>query len=172
MIPGSCEDRVEAGRRPCEAIARLPGMNARHPHDLFTTPSRPGPIVTGMHTNAATVIQPVAASVLAISSGRLVAFLAAIVALIGVVIGGVALARPAGRTRSDGGAGTGNGRDRTVVATALGLIAIFLGGVVMATSDGGIGNGNGLGGAIVATVLGVLGIALGRLARARARRGA
>lgn len=119
-----------------------------------------------MHTNAATVIQPVAASVLAISSGRVGAFVAATVALIGVVIGGLALVRPAGRRRS----GAGNGPDRTVVATALGLIGIALGGVVMATADGGIGNGNGLGGAIVATVLGVIGIALGGLARARARR--
>jgi hypothetical protein len=123
-----------------------------------------------MQTNAATLIQPVAASVLAISSGRAVAFVAAVVALIGVVIGGLALARPAGRTRSGGGAGTGKWRDRTVVATALGLISIALGGVVMATSDGGIGTGNGLGGAIVATVLGVIGIALGGLARARGRR--
>jgi hypothetical protein len=46
-----------------------------------------------MQTNEATLAQPVVASVFAMSSGRLEAVVAAVVGLIGVVLGGLARAR-------------------------------------------------------------------------------
>jgi hypothetical protein len=109
-------------------------------------------------------VQPAAASVFAISSGRLGAIVAAVLGLIGVVIGGLALARPAGRT------GTGSGRLGALVALVAGLIGMALGGLVVATSAGGIGTGNGLGGALVALVVGLIAMVLGGLALARSRR--
>ena len=144
-----------------------PDADARHPHGLFTTPSLLRPIFTSMRTYAATVLQPVSASVLAMSSGRLGAFVAVVIGLTGIVIGGRALARSAGRPRAAGGDGTGGASP--VVAMVLGLSGLTLGGLVAATSDGGVGTGNGLAGAVVAMVLGLIGVLLGGLARARAR---
>lgn len=109
-------------------------------------------------------VQPLAAGVDAMSSGRLGASVAALIGLIGVVIGGLALIRPAGRF------GTDTGRLGAIVALPAGLIAMALGGLVVATSDGGVGTGNGLGGAIVALVVGVIAVAIGGLALARSRR--
>jgi Family of unknown function (DUF6223) len=109
-------------------------------------------------------VQPAAASVYTLSAGRLGASLAAVLGLTGVVIGGLALARPAGRF------GTGSGRLGAIVALAAGLIAMALGGLVVAASDGGIGTGNGLAGAFVALVVGLIAMVLGGLALARSRR--
>lgn len=67
------------------------------------------------------------------TSGRLVATLAAVVALIGIVIGGLALARPAGRF---GAAFWRFG------AIAAGLIGAVVGGLRVATA-GGLGTGGG-----------------------------
>ena len=66
--------------------------------------------------------------------------MAAVVGLIGAVIGGLALARSAGRI------GTGNGQRGAVVALVMGPIGLVMGGLVVATADGGLGTGNGLGG--------------------------
>ena len=111
---------------------------------------------------AADDLQP-AASVYTMSSGRLGALVAALVGLIGVVIGALAL-------RSAGRIGTGSGRLGAIVALVAGLIGMALGGLVVATADGGIGTGNGVGGAIVALVVGLIGTVLGGLALARSRR--
>lgn len=92
------------------------------------------------------------------SVGRLGATAAAATGLIGILLGGRALARSAGRRRSAPGTGM-----------VLGLIAAVLGGLVIATSDGGLGSGNGLGGAVVAIVAGLIAIVLGFLARVRGR---
>ncbi|MFE9884627.1 DUF6223 family protein [Streptomyces scopuliridis] len=108
--------------------------------------------------------QPVAVSTYTMSAGRLGASSAAVLGLIGAVIGALALARPAGRF------GTGSGRLGAVVALAVGLTGMALGGLVAATSDGGLGTGNGLGGAYVAMVPGLIAMALGGLALARSRR--
>jgi hypothetical protein len=55
MIPGTCEDRVEAGSESCEAIVRpTSDTNPRDPHDRFTTASLLWPIVAGMQTNEGT----------------------------------------------------------------------------------------------------------------------
>ncbi|MGH3714864.1 MAG: DUF6223 family protein [Micromonosporaceae bacterium] len=109
-------------------------------------------------------VQPVAASVYTMSAGRLGSSAAAVLGLVGVVIGVLALVRPAGRF------GTANGRLGAVVALAAGLIGMALGGLVAATSDAGIGTGNGRGGAYVALVVGLIAVALGGLAMARSRR--
>jgi hypothetical protein len=99
-----------------------------------------------------------------IGVGRTVPTVAAVLGLIGVVIGGLARARSSGRI------GVGNGRAGAVVALALGLISVGIGGVHAANSAGGLGTGNGLAGAILALVLGLVGMLLGGLVLARSRR--
>ncbi|NJP34630.1 DUF6223 family protein [Micromonospora thermarum] len=108
--------------------------------------------------------QPIAASAYTMSAGRLGASVAAVLGLAGVVIGGLALARPASRV------GTGSGRLGATVALLAGLIGVALGGLVVATSDSGIGTGNGRGGAYVALVVGLVAVVLGGLALVRSRR--
>jgi len=94
-----------------------------------------------------------------ITAGRARALVAVAVALISLVIGGLALARPAGRI--------GNGRARSIAALVLGLIGFVIGALVAATANGGLGTGSGLGGALVAMIMGLIGMALGGLALAR-----
>jgi hypothetical protein len=96
-----------------------------------------------------------------IGSGRLLPTLAAVAGLIGVVIGGVALAR----VRR-----AGNGRVWAIVAAALGLISLIVGGLHAANSAGSFGTGNGLAGAIVAIAVGLVGIVLAGLTLVRSRR--
>src|SRR5262249_55584878 len=85
---------------------------------------------------AAEDLQP-AASVYTMSSGRLGAIVAALVGLIGVVIGGLAL-------RSVGRIGTGSGRLGGIVALVAGLIGMGLGGLGVARAGGGMGRGRGV----------------------------
>ena len=99
-----------------------------------------------------------------ITSGRAQALVAAAVGLLSLVIGGLALARSAGRN------GTGNGRVGAIVALVLGLIGMVLSVVHLGSSTGGFGTGGGRAGAIVALVLGLIGMNLGGLALARSRR--
>ena len=108
--------------------------------------------------------QPPAVTVYSLTPERLAAIAAAAVGLIGAVIGGLALARSAGRI------GTGDGRRGAIVALVMGPIGLVIGGLVVATADGGLGTGNGLGGGIVAMMVGLLGMILGGLALARSRR--
>jgi Family of unknown function (DUF6223) len=108
--------------------------------------------------------QPDAVSNYAVTPKRFVASGAAVVGLIGAVIGALALARSAGRI------GAGNGRRGAIVALVMGPIGLVIGGLVVATADGGLGTGNGLAGGIVAMIVGLIGIALGGLALARSRR--
>ncbi|TCC00684.1 hypothetical protein E0H26_01540 [Micromonospora zingiberis] len=96
-----------------------------------------------------------------LTTGRGVGAVAAVVALAGSVVGGLALAR------ADGGRG---GRGRSAVALTTGAAGILVGGWVVATADGGPGTGNGIVGGYVAMLLGLLAIILGALARARSRR--
>ncbi|GGV31118.1 hypothetical protein GCM10010182_63080 [Actinomadura cremea] len=109
-------------------------------------------------------VQPVAASAYDMSAGRVGAIVAALLGLTGVVIGGRALARTAGRR------GDGSGRTGAVVALVAGSTGIIIGGLVAVTADGGLGTGNGLGGALMALLVGSIGTTLGGLALARARR--
>ncbi|WP_433131470.1 DUF6223 family protein [Micromonospora sp. CA-240977] len=120
----------------------------------------------GIELAAHASVQPTAATVLTMSSGRLGASVGVLLGLAGVVIGGLALARPTSRV------GTGSGLGGAVLALAAGLVGVALGGLVVATSDGGVGTGNGLGGAFVALAVGLVGVVLGGLALVRARRSA
>ncbi len=99
-----------------------------------------------------------------ITSGRARAIVAAVVGLISLVIGGLALARSAGLI------GAGNGRAGAIVALALGLIGMVLSVAHLGASTGGFGTGGGRAGAIVALVLGLIGMNLGGLALSRSRR--
>jgi hypothetical protein len=103
----------------------------------------------------------VAAGGYELGTGRLVPTVAAVVGLLSVIIGWLALAR-SGRP--------GTGRTRAFVALAAGLVSVVVGGVHAANAAGGLGTGNGLAGALVAVALGLIGTVAGGLALARARR--
>lgn len=98
-----------------------------------------------------------------IGDGRTGANLALGVGLIGVVIGGLALARVAGRIS------TGNARTGAMSAMAVGLLGTALAVLHLATSSGGPGTGNGMVGAVFAIPLGLIAVALGRRALTRSR---
>ena len=102
--------------------------------------------------------------VIGITNGRARAIVAAVVGLISLLVGGLALARSAGRI------GTGTGRVGAIVALVLGLIGMVLSVVHLGSSTGGFGSGSGRAGAIVALVLALIGMNLGGLALARSRR--
>jgi Family of unknown function (DUF6223) len=109
-------------------------------------------------------VQPVNVAAYTVTPKRIMASGAAVTGLIGAVIGGLALARSAGRI------GVGNGRRGAIVALMLGPIGLVVGGLVVITADGGLGTGNGLAGGVVGMMVGLIGMALGGLALARSRR--
>jgi cation transport ATPase len=113
---------------------------------------------------AAHVSEPATTAVYGLTPRRLWATMVAVLALVGVVIGGLALRRSASRI------GAGNGRMGAVVALVAGLIAAFNGGLNLTIAKGGPGSGNGVVGAAAALVLGLIGMVLGGLALARSRR--
>ena len=113
---------------------------------------------------AARVSEPAATTVYGLTPRRLWATAVAVVALVGAVIGGLALARPASRF------GTASGRLGAIAALVAGLIAVVNGGLVVAVASGGPGTGNGVVGGGGALVLGLIGTALGGVALARSRR--
>ena len=100
----------------------------------------------------------------AMTPERMTASMAVAVGLVGAIIGGLALARAAGRI------GDGSGRRGAIVALVMGPIGLVVGGLVVATADGGLGTGNGIAGGVVAMAVGLIGIALGWLALGRSRR--
>lgn len=113
---------------------------------------------------AAHASEPAATTVYGLTSRRLWATTVSVLALVGVVIGGLALARPASRF------GTTSGRLGAIVALVAGLIAVVNGGLVLAIANGGPGSGNGVVGGAAALVLGLVAMALSGLALARSRR--
>lgn len=113
---------------------------------------------------AAHLSQPAATTVQGLTPWRIWATTSAGLALVGVVVGGLAL------RRSDGRIGTGDGRKGAIVALVAGLIAAANGGLNLAFANGGPGNGKGVVGAAAAFVLGLIAVALGGLALARCRR--
>src|SRR5262245_61463096 len=113
---------------------------------------------------AAHVSEPAATTVYGLTPRRLWATAAALLALVGVIIGGLTLARPASRF------GTGSGRLGAIVALVAGLIAAVNGALNLAIAKGGPGSGNGVVGGAAAFVLGLIALALGGLALARSRR--
>jgi hypothetical protein len=114
---------------------------------------------------AAHVAAPSATTVPGITPRRLWATAAAVFALVGVVIGGLALGRPGSRFIASGRLGA-------IVALMAGLIAVIIinGGLNLAVASGGPGSGNGVVGGAAAFVLGLIALALGGLALARSGR--
>jgi hypothetical protein len=110
---------------------------------------------------AAHVSEPAATTVYGLTPRRLWATTVAALAVIGVVIGGLALARPASRV------GTPSRRREAIVALAAGLIAVVNGALNLATANGGPGTGNGVVGGAAAFVLGVVAMVIGGLALRR-----
>ena len=113
---------------------------------------------------AAHVSEPAATTVHGLTPRRLWATTVLVLALVGVVIGGIALVRPASRL------GTASGRLGAILALVTGLIAVVNGGLNLAVASGGPGTGNGVVGGAAAFVLGLVALALGGLALARCRR--
>ena len=113
---------------------------------------------------AAHVSEPAATTVYGLTVRRLWATTVVVLALAGVLIGGLALARPASRF------GTATGRLGAIVALATALVAVVNGVLVLAFANGGPGTGNGVVGGAAALVLGLIGTALGGLVLARSRR--
>jgi hypothetical protein len=113
---------------------------------------------------AAHVSEPAATTVHGLTPQRLWAATVAILALVGVIIGGLALARPISRF------GTASGRLGAIVALVAGLIAVVNGGLVLAIANGGPGTGNGVVGGAAALVLGLIAAGLGGLVLSRSRR--
>jgi hypothetical protein len=113
---------------------------------------------------AAHVSEPAAATVYGLTPRRLWATGVVVLALAGVVTGGLALARPVSRF------GIATGSFGAIVAMAAGLIAAVNGGLNLAMANGGPGTGNGVVGGAAAVVLGLIAVAVGGLALARSRR--
>ena len=113
---------------------------------------------------AANVSEPAATTVYGLTSRRLWATAAAMLALSGVVIGGLALAHPVSRL------GTASGSLGAFLALAMGLVAAINGGLNLAVANGGPGTGNGVVGGAAAFVLGLAAAATGWIALARSRR--
>jgi hypothetical protein len=113
---------------------------------------------------AAHVSEPAATTVYGFTPRRLWATTIAALALAGVIIGGLAVRRSAGRLAIM------SGRKGAIVAFLAGLVAVVNGGLNLATAHGGPGSGNGVVGGAAALVLGLIGMALGGLALARSRR--
>ena len=105
---------------------------------------------------AAHVSEPAATTVYGLTPRRLWATSVAVLALVGVVIGGLALARPARRFGA-------------IVTLVAGPIALVNGGLVLAIANGGPGSGNGVVGGAAALVLGLIATVLGGLGMARRR---
>jgi hypothetical protein len=110
------------------------------------------------------VSAPAATTVHGLTPRRLWATLVVVLALVGVVIGGLALRRSTARI------GPGHGKNGAIVALVAGLIAAVNGAVNVAIANGGPGTGNGVVGGAAALVLGLIAIALSGTTLARSRR--
>ena len=113
---------------------------------------------------AAHLSEPSDTTVYGLTPRRLWATTVALLALVGAVVGGLALARPASRF------GTASGRLGAIVALVAGLIAAVNGALNLAVADGGPGTGNGVVGGAAALVLGLIAMVLGGLALVRRRK--
>lgn len=138
-------------------------MSVRHLHADLTAALLGG---FGPVTPAAAYVlaQPDPASAYILTAGRLWSLVAVLLGLAGVVIGGLVLARSAGRI------GTGTGRWGAIVALAAGLLGAAIGGLVVAAAEGGPGTGYGIVGGFVGLAVGLIAMGLGGLALTRSRR--
>jgi hypothetical protein len=112
---------------------------------------------------AAHVSEPAVTTVYGLTPRRLWASTVDVVALIGVVIGGLALYRAAHRIGN-------RGRRGAIVALVLGPLGVVNGGLVLAVATGGPGSGNGVVGGAAAVVLGLIATVLGGVTVARSHR--
>ncbi len=112
---------------------------------------------------AAHVSEPAATTVHGLTPRRLWATTVVVLALVGVVIGGLALYRAARRVGN-------HGRRGAIVALVAGLLAVVNGGLNLVIANGGPGTGNGVVGGAAAFVLGLIALVLGGLALTRSRR--
>ncbi|MFD5177252.1 DUF6223 family protein [Nocardia sp. NPDC058379] len=110
-------------------------------------------LVAAAPASASTVL---VADAYGLTADRAIATSAAFLALVGAILGGLALARPSSLPAA--------------FAVGAGMLAAVVGVFVVVTADGGLGTGNGIAGGYIAGVLGVLGAALGGLALVRVRR--
>lgn len=113
---------------------------------------------------AAHVSEPGSMTVYGLTPRRLWATIAAMLGLLGVIVGGLALTRRAGRL------GTAPERLAIIVAFVAGLVAVINGGLNLAVATGGPGTGNGVVGGAAALVLGLTALTLGGVGLARRRR--
>jgi uncharacterized protein DUF6223 len=112
---------------------------------------------------AAHVSEPGSITVYGLTARRLWATIAALLGLLGVIVGGLALTRRVGRL------GAAPARFAIIVADVAGLIAVINGGLNLAVATGGPGTGNGVVGAAAALVLGLIALTLGGLGFVRRR---
>ena len=112
---------------------------------------------------AAGVAEPAATTVYGMTSRRVWATTAGALALVGVLVGGMALV---GSMRRVGN----GGRRGATVALVAGPVAAVNGALVLTLATGGPGSGNGVVGGAGALVLGLIGMALGALALRRSHR--
>ena len=110
------------------------------------------------------VSEPAASTVYGLTTRRLWATSAALMALLGVAVGGLALTRRVSRF------GTASVRHAAILGLVLGLIAAVNGLLNVAIANGGPGTGNGVVGGAAAFVLGLIGVAIGGLALTRSGR--
>lgn len=106
-----------------------------------------------------------AAAITILGSGRLGPTASAVLGLVGVVVGALALNRS--RHSSFAGSGSTTAIDRwgPTAAVAFGTIGLIFGGLFLATADGGPGTGNGVVGSVAALAFGPVAIVLGVRAR-------
>jgi len=114
---------------------------------------------------AANLSEPTTTTVYGLTPRRLWATTAAVLALVGVVTGVLALRRSVDIS-------SGKGRMGAIVALMAGVIAAVNGGLNLATAKGGPGSGNGVVGGAAALVLGLIAMVLGGLALTRSRHSA
>ena len=136
-------------------------MSVRHLHAAIAA-ALLGGFVLVTPVAAHGLIQSDPAAVSAMSAGRLGSAVATLVGLIGVVVGGLALAR----SRR---IGTGNEGRGAILALVAGLAGAAIGGLVVAAAEGGPGTGYGIVGGFVALAVGLIAMILGGLALARSR---
>ena len=110
------------------------------------------------------VSEPAVTAVYGLTLRRAWATAAAVLALAGVVIGGITFARPFSRF------GTMSGQLGPALALMAGLVAAVNGGLTVAVATGGPGTGNGVVGGAAALVLGLVAAGIGGLGLARHRR--
>ncbi len=112
----------------------------------------PDDLITALRATS----NPIAAAGYELGVGRTVPTAAAVVGLAAVIVGGLALARPAARSSP-------------LAALVLGLGSALVGGLHAANAAGGLSTGNGLAGALIAVLLGLTGVVLSGLALTRSR---